>query len=71
MCMAKDRFELSPGKANCVRALTLEGAIEFEAPDSQTAQVLLSLLNAFVSDIVIDRYESQSVGVIASDWLWV
>jgi hypothetical protein len=66
--MAKDRFELSPGKPNWIRVFTLEGIIELEATDNQTAQLLVDVLNAFVSDIVIERYQSPSV-TVASDWL--
>jgi len=70
--MDNDRFELSPGKPNWVRAFTLEGTIELESPDSQTAEVLLNLLNAFVSDIVIDRHQSRSVEPAPTmDWLYV
>jgi len=70
--MANDRFELSPGKSNWVRVFTLEGTIEFESPDSQTAEVLLNLLNVFVSDIVIDRHQSPSAETAPRmDWLYV
>ena len=69
--MAKFRFELSPGKPNCVRASARDGTIEFESPDHQTAQVLLNLLNSFVSDIAIDRRQSRSMDIGTADWLYV
>jgi hypothetical protein len=68
--VAKFRFELSPGKPNCVRVFTPEGTIEFEATDTQTAGVLLDVLNAFVSDVVVRRHQGPSMHVAAPmDWL--
>jgi len=58
--MRMDRFELSPGKSNCVRASTLGGTIELESPDNKTARVLLNVLNSFVSEIVIERDHSPT-----------
>ena len=66
--MAKTHFELSPGKPNWIRVFPLEGIIELEAADNQTALLLVDVLNAFVSDIVIERYQSPSI-TVASDWL--
>ena len=68
--MAKDRFELSPGKPNWVRAFTLEGIIEFEAGDTETANLLVEVLNAFVTDLLVDRFKSQGIAPKA-DWLYV
>jgi hypothetical protein len=58
--MAKDLFELSPGKPNSVRAFTLEGTVELETPDNKSARALLDVLNSFVSGIVIERQENPS-----------
>ncbi len=70
--MANDRFELSPGKPNWVRVFTLEGTIELESTDNQTALLLVEVLNAFVSDIVVDRHQSRSVDIAPTmDWLYV
>jgi len=66
----KDRFELSPNKPNWVRAFTLEGIIEFESTDSETANLLVEVLNAFVSDIVVERYQSEQIAPKV-DWLYV
>ena len=68
--MAKDRFELSPGKPNWIRVFTLERIIELESSDNQTAQLLIQVLNAFVSDIVVDRHQSRPVDKPPTlDWL--
>jgi hypothetical protein len=70
--MAKDRFELSPERPNRVRVLTLEGTIELESTDKQTAEVLVDVLNAFVTDIVVSTQRSPSVEIASpSDWLFV
>ena len=79
--MAKDRFELNPGKPNSVRAFTLEGTLELETPDKKTARALLDVLNSFVTGIVIERQQSPSRdikpepvldrGVFASSVWWV
>ena len=66
--MVKTYFELSSGKPNWIRVFPPEAIIEFEAADSQTALLLVDVLNAFVSDIVIERYQSPSI-TVASDWL--
>lgn len=66
--MAKGRFELSPGKPSCVRVYTLEGTVEFESTDNQTAGVLVDVLNAFVSDIVVSRHRTPKMAS-PSDWL--
>ena len=58
--MAKDRFELSPEKLNSVRAFTLEGIVELETPDNKSARALLDVLNSYVSDVLIERQQSQS-----------
>ena len=48
----------------------LEGTIEFEATDTQTAGVVLDVLNAFVSDVVVRRHQGLSMHVAAPmDWL--
>jgi hypothetical protein len=68
--MAKGHFELSPGKPSYVRVSTLEGTIEFESADKQTAEVLVDVLNAFVSDIVVSRHRTPSTEMASSsDWL--
>jgi hypothetical protein len=70
--MARDRFELSPGKPSWVRVFTLEGTIELESTDNETAQLLVEVLNAFVSDIVVSRQQSPPEQITSpSDWLFV
>jgi hypothetical protein len=70
--MVKELFELSPGKPNWIRVFTLDGTIELESTDDQTAQLLVEVLNAFVSDIVVSRHQSAPAEITSrSDWLFV
>jgi hypothetical protein len=65
-----DRFELSPGKPDWIRVFTLEGIVELESIDNQTAQLLVDVLNAFVSDVVVDRYQNGPMDTPPTlDWL--
>jgi hypothetical protein len=66
--MASDRFELSPGKPNSVRGLTLVGVVEFECRDDEAAQRLLGVLNRYVTDVFLDEYLAFDVPPI-EDWL--
>ena len=67
-----ERFELSAGKPNRIRVFTLEGIVELESTDNETAQLLVDVLNAFVSDIVVSRHQSPPREIDApSDWLFV
>jgi hypothetical protein len=67
-----DRFEVSPGKPNWIRVFTLEGIVELESTDNETAQLLVDVLNTFVSDIVVGRHQGPPPEIASrSDWLFV
>ena len=63
--MATKRFELCQGKPHWIRGFALNGLVEFECRDDQTAEKLLDFLNECVAVFVISRYRSES----ALEWL--